>query len=63
VEVTAVAEGSPAAQRDIRTGDIITAVNRIRVTSVADFAEIAGSNAILFLYIKRDGRDLLRQVR
>ena len=63
VEVTAVLEGSPAAQRDIREGDIITAVNRAPVTSVSELAEIAGNNSILFLLIERGGRTLLRQVR
>ncbi len=63
VEVTSVVEGSPAAQRDIQTGDIITAVNRIAVNSVADLAEVANRNGILFLYIERNGRSLLRQVR
>ncbi len=63
VEVTEVAEGSPAAQRDIRAGDVITAVNRISINSVADLAEIANRYEILFLYIERDGRSMLRQVR
>ncbi len=63
VEVTEVAEGSPAAQRDIRAGDVITAVNRIAINSVADLAEVANRYEILFLYIERDGRSMLRQVR
>ena len=63
VEVVAVAEGSPAAQRDIRAGDIITAANRIPVESIADLAEVARSNSIIFLYINRGDRTLLRQVR
>ena len=63
VEVVAVAEGSPAAQRDIRAGDIITAANRIPVESISDLAEVARSNSIIFLYINRGDRTLLRQVR
>ncbi len=63
IEVVSVAEGSPAAQRDIRAGDIITAANRIRVDSVAELAEIARSNSIIFLFIRRGDRDLLRQIR
>ena len=63
VEVVTVAEGSPAAQRDIRAGDIITAANRIPVESIADLAEVARSNSIIFLYINRGDRTLLRQVR
>ncbi len=63
VEVTEVAEGSPAAQRDIRAGDIITAVNRIPISDVSDLAELANRFEILFLYIEREGRSMLRQVR
>jgi S1-C subfamily serine protease len=63
VEVITVTDGSPAAQRDIQAGDVITAVNRIRVDSVSALADVAGSNSILFLYIERGGRSLLRQVR
>ena len=63
VEVITVTDGSPAAQRDIQAGDVITAVNRIRVDSVSALADVAGTNSILFLYIERGGRSLLRQVR
>ncbi len=63
IEVTVVEEGSPAAQRDIRAGDIITAVNRIQVDSVAELQEVARNNSIIFLYITRGDRTLLRQVR
>ncbi len=63
VEVTAVQDGSPAAQRDIRQGDIITAVNRIQVSSVAELVEVARQSSILFLLIERGDRSLLRQVR
>ncbi len=63
VEVVSVAEGSPAAQRDIRAGDIITAANRIPVDSIESLAEVARSNSIVFLYIIRGDRTLLRQIR
>ena len=63
IEVVEVTEGSPAAQRDIRAGDIITAANRIPVDSVADLAEVAGGSNIVFLYIIRGDRTLLRQIR
>ena len=63
IEVISVAEGSPAAQRDIRAGDIITAANRIPVNSIADLAEVASSNSIIFLFIIRGDRTLLRQIR
>jgi len=63
LEVVSVAEGSPAAQRDIRAGDIITQVNRRPVDSIQDLAEAARSNTIIFLYIIRGDRTLLRQIR
>ena len=63
IEVVEVVEGSPAAQRDIRAGDIITAANRIPVDTVAELAEVAGGRNIVFLYIIRGDRTLLRQIR
>ncbi len=63
VAVTSVTEGSPAAQRDIRAGDVITAVNRVPVDSVAELREVARGSNIIFLYINRGDRSLLRQVR
>lgn len=63
IEVVEVTEGSPAAQRDVRAGDIITAANRIPVNSVADLAEVAQGSNIVFLYIIRGDRTLLRQIR
>ena len=63
IEVVEVAEGSPAAQRDIRAGDLITAANRIRVNTVAELTEVARGSNIVFLYIVRGDRTLLRQIR
>lgn len=63
VEVTAVEPGSPAAQRGLRAGDIITAVNRRPVRTLAELNEIAGSNRILFLLVERGDRALMLQVR
>jgi Do/DeqQ family serine protease len=48
VEVTNVEEGSPAAQRGLRSGDVITAVNRVLVRNLRDLAAIAENNRILF---------------
>ena len=63
VEVTAVEEGSPAAQRGLRPGDIITAVNRVLVRDLNDLQEIARNNRILFLLIQRGDRSLMLQIR
>ncbi|MEM8816030.1 MAG: Do family serine endopeptidase [Pseudomonadota bacterium] len=63
IEVISVAEGSPAAQRDIRAGDIITAANRVPVDTVDELAQVAGSSSIVFLYIVRGDRTILRQIR
>jgi len=62
VEVTAVEEGSPAAQRDLRTGDVITAVNRKLVRNLSDLESIAESNRILFLLVKRGERSLMLRI-
>lgn len=63
VEVTAVEEGSPAAQRDLRSGDVITAVNRVLVRNLRDLSSIAENNRILFLLVQRGDRSLMLQIR
>jgi len=63
VEVVAVEPGSPAAQRGLRAGDVITAVNRRPVRTLAELNEIAAGNRILFLLVQRGDRALMLQVR
>jgi len=63
VEVTEVEQGSPAAQRGLRPGDVITAVNRTRVGNLQDLASVAGNNRILFLLEQRGDRSLMLQIR
>jgi serine protease Do/serine protease DegQ len=63
IEVTSVADGSPAAQRGLRAGDVITAVNRRRVTNLQQLAAIAEDNSILFLMVRRGERSLMLQIR
>ena len=62
VVVTAVEEGSRAAQRDLRVGDVITAVNRILVRDLSDLQSVAEGNRILFLLVKRGDRSLLLRI-
>jgi serine protease Do/serine protease DegQ len=63
VEVTGVEPGSPAAQRGLRPGDIITAVNRRPVRNLEQLTEIARANSILFLLVQRGDRALMLQIR
>lgn len=62
VEVTAVAPGSPAAQRGLQVGDVITEVNRRDVNNVRELREAAQDNNILFLRILRENRVLLLRI-
>lgn len=63
IDVVQVAEGSPAAQRGLRSGDVITAVNRRQVRNIQQFREIAAGNRILFLLVTRGDRSLMLQIR
>jgi serine protease Do/serine protease DegQ len=63
VLVTSVEADSPAAQRGLRAGDVILAVNRKRVTSISEFRDIAEDSSSLLLNIRRGGTDLLLPIR
>ena len=63
VEVMEVDEGSSAAQRGLRAGDVITEVNRRSVQSLEQLAAIARESRILFLLVRRGDRNIMLQVR
>lgn len=62
VTVAAVEENSRAAQRDLRVGDVITALNRIPVRNLGDLQSIAQGSRVLFLLVKRGERSLLLRI-
>ncbi|MGI9237933.1 MAG: DegQ family serine endoprotease [Woeseiaceae bacterium] len=63
IEVAEVDQGSPAAQRGLRPGDKITAVNRNRVRNLEDLVAVAENSRILFLMVQRGDRSLMLQIR
>jgi Do/DeqQ family serine protease len=63
VEVTDVQPNSPAAQRGLRTGDVIIAANRVRVRNIEDLQAIAERSEIIFLLVRRGDRQLMLQIR
>ena len=63
IEISEVQEGTPAAQRGLRTGDLITHVNRNPVRDLQDLREVASRYDILFLNVRRGDRALMFQIR
>jgi serine protease Do/serine protease DegQ len=63
VDVTEVEAGSPAAQRGLRTGDTIIAVNRRSVGDLRELRSVSQGNRILFLLVQRGDRQLMLQIR
>jgi serine protease Do/serine protease DegQ len=63
IEIAEVTEGSPAAQRGLRSGDLITKVNRVPVRTLQELREVAARYEILFLNVQRDNRALMFQIR
>lgn len=63
IEVTSVEEGSSAAQRGLRAGDVIVQVNRRPVRTLQQLSEIASANSILFLLVQRGDRAIMLQIR
>ena len=63
VEVQTIEDGSAAAQRGLREGDVVVEVNRQRVQSIGELIEAASENKILFLIVQRGNRQLILQIR
>ncbi len=63
IAIRSVQEGTPAAQRGLRSGDLITSVNREHVNNLQDLREVASRYDILFLNIRRGDRTLMIQIR
>jgi len=63
VEVISVEPESPAAQRDLRAGDIIVQANRQEVENLNQLGQIASGSRILFLLVRRGDRQLMLQIR
>ncbi|MGI9309530.1 MAG: DegQ family serine endoprotease [Gammaproteobacteria bacterium] len=63
VVVDSIAAGSPAAMAGLRPDDIVTSLNRTRVTTVKEMAAAAQNQNLLLLRIQRGNRTLLLQVR
>lgn len=63
VEVGSVEPDSPAAQRDLRAGDIIIQANRRVVRNLNELQQVASGSRILFLLVQRGDRQLMLQIR
>ena len=63
VLVRTVAEGSPAAQRGLRTNDVIIGVGRTRVANLAEFKRATAGAAAFVLQIRRGNAMLVIPIR
>ncbi len=63
VLVASVEADSAAAQRGLRAGDVILAVNRQRISSIQELRDAVGDSASLLLNIRRGSTDLLLPIR
>ena len=63
VLIRSVAEGSPAAQRGLRTNDLILAVGRTRVATAAEFQRATAGQAAFVLQIRRGNAMLVIPIR
>jgi Do/DeqQ family serine protease len=63
VLIRSVAEGSPAAQRGLRTNDVILAVGRTRVANVAEFQRATEGQSAFVVQIRRGNAMLVIPIR
>jgi serine protease Do/serine protease DegQ len=63
VLIRSVADGSPAAQRGLRGSDVIIAVGRTRVGTVAEFRRLTEGQAAFVLQIRRGNATLVIPIR
>ncbi len=63
VLIRSVAEGSPAAQRGLRTNDVILAVGRTRVANLADFQRATEGASAFVVQIRRGSAMLVIPIR
>jgi Do/DeqQ family serine protease len=63
VLISSVEPASPAAQRGLRTNDIVVSMNKRNIESVTELDEAAEGQVLLILGIRRGDRDLLLQIR
>ncbi|MFO1394664.1 MAG: PDZ domain-containing protein, partial [Steroidobacteraceae bacterium] len=63
VLVRAVADGSPAAQRGLRPNDVIVAVGRTRVASLAEFQRTTQGQQAFVVQIRRGSAILVIPIR
>jgi Do/DeqQ family serine protease len=61
--IRSVAEGSPAAQRGLRTNDVIVAVGRTRVANLADFERATANLPAFVVQIRRGNAMLVIPIR
>jgi Do/DeqQ family serine protease len=61
--VARVVPNSPAAVNDLRPGDVITKVNRVRVRTLAEAVEIMESSRAILLEVQRGNRSTLIVMR
>ena len=63
VRIRAVAPGSPAAQAGLLADDRIIAVNRVRISTIAQLREAAKGQASMLVQLRRGSQVLLLPLR